>query len=286
VDAQPGLIADRAHALRTCPARAPDVDHGPIADMDQYAENARLLYPVAVTVKGYLESLPRTQWAQLYLDPPHRRVIAQVTHETSEVLAELRARVENPESVAVEQVRYSRAELDDWAEKIFAIEGLGLNAVGKGNANNRLDVSVEGDADEAWCRIAEVVDPCAFRVEGGGIGRPVPARLPLPWRTIRALPSSTSRTSPLMPGRDTAHLAESDVQAAGSTSLCRVASGCHSTGTLRMSSALSSSAVPAGKVAGSSKNDERAWSTTAGSTFQAEVLNFSPSKRSGFRVAE
>lgn len=173
MDAQPPLIADRAYALRTCPARAPDVDRGLIADVDQHAENSRWLYPVTVTVKEYLESLPRTQWAQLYLDPLHRRVIAQVTHEMSEVLAELRARVEDPGSVAVEQVRYSRAELDDWAEKIFAIEGLGLSTLGKGNANDRLDVGVEGDADEAWRRIAEVVDPCAFRVEGG-VGRPVP----------------------------------------------------------------------------------------------------------------
>jgi hypothetical protein len=79
----------------------------------------------------------------------------------------------SPDSVAVEQVRYSRAELDEWAEKLIALEGLGLSGIGKGNSENRLNVAVMGDAEEAWCRIVEVVDPCAFRVEGG-VGRPVP----------------------------------------------------------------------------------------------------------------
>lgn len=173
VDSQPELIGDRAYALRTCPAKAPSTNQGQPADLDEYAANARWLYPVAVTVKEYLESLPRTQWAQLYLDPPRRRVIAQVTRGMSEVLVELRARVEEPDSVAVEQVRYSRAELDEWAEKLIALEGLGLSGIGTGNSENRLNVAVMGDAEEAWCRIVEVVDPCAFRVEGG-VGRPVP----------------------------------------------------------------------------------------------------------------
>ena len=172
MDSQPELIADRAVALRTCTARAPSADHGEPEDLDEYEANAHWLYPVAVTVKEYLESLPRTQWAQLYLDPAHRRVIAQVTRGTSEVLAELRTRVEEPDSVAVVQVRYSRAELDDWAEKVIALEGLGLSTLGKGNSENRLNVAVMGDAEEAWRRIAEIVDPCAFRVEGG-VGRPV-----------------------------------------------------------------------------------------------------------------
>jgi hypothetical protein len=40
------------------------------------------------------------------------------------------------------------------------------------------------------------------------------------------------------------------------------------------------------KIALSSKNDECTWSTTVGSTRHADVLNPSPSKRPGVRVAE
>jgi hypothetical protein len=60
-----------------------------------------------------------------------------------------------------------------------------------------------------------------------------------------------------------------------------VASGSHTTGTLGMRRALSSSAVPAGNVAGSSKNEEWAWPTTAGSTLQATVFSPSPPNRPG-----
>ena len=127
MECQPELIADRAYALRTCPAKAPSTDDDQTPDPDEYAANARWLYPVAVIVKEYLESLPLTQRAEVYLDAPRRRVIAQ---------------------------------------------GLGLNTLGIGGSDNRLDVGVQGDVHEAWRRIAEVVDPCAFRVKV--VGRPVP----------------------------------------------------------------------------------------------------------------
>jgi hypothetical protein len=179
VDSQPELIADRAYALRTCPAKVPSIDLEQIPDLDEYEANADWLLPVADTVQEYLDSLPDTQWAHVYLDTPQRRVIAQVKHGISEVLAELSARVEEPDSLAVEQVRYSRAELDEWAEKIIALDerdDLGLSGISSGTSNNRLDVDVQGEAEEAWRRIAEVVDPCAFRVEGGvGLAMAIPS---------------------------------------------------------------------------------------------------------------
>src|SRR4051794_28812635 len=83
-----------------------------------------------------------------------------------------------------------------------------------------------------------------------------------------------------------ARIAAADVYAAGSAWRRRLASGSHSTGTLRMIRAPSSSAVPGGKIAASSKNDECACVTDVGSTFHAEVFNPSPSNRFGRRVAE
>ena len=35
------------------------------------------------------------------------------------------------------------------------------------NPNDRIEVQVRGRADAAWQRIIRVVEPCAFRVEGG-----------------------------------------------------------------------------------------------------------------------
>ena len=68
--------------------------------------------------------------------------------------------------------------------------------------------------------------------------------------------------------------------------LSRRSKGNHSTGTLLMTKAQSSATVPAGKCSSFSKKLEHASRMTAGSTAQAALCNWSPSKRVETRVAE
>lgn len=169
MDNQPDLITDRARALVECPAKAPDpANWGSERDMQHEDERHPWAYdPIVEIAAAYLEQLPTDQRAELRVDTARRRVIVQVTYDPAGVLTDLRQRVDNPESVEVEQVRYSRAELREWARVIMELRDLELSTVGTRGANNRIDVGVPGDAAAAWPRIAQVVDPCAFRVEGG-----------------------------------------------------------------------------------------------------------------------
>ncbi len=169
MDAQPKLIEDRAQALRTCPAQAPD-PWDLRADEQSRAEfsaRSRLLEPVIAVARAELDRLPESQRGELWLDLKRSRVVVQVTSDAGGVQTRFRDRVEDPRAVVVEHVRYSSAQLQRWADVITAMIDLGWTTVGCGGANNRVDVGVRGPADVAWRRIAAAVDPCAFRVEGG-----------------------------------------------------------------------------------------------------------------------
>lgn len=168
MEGQPELIADRAHALATCPAQAPGP--WPVSDADKRAKAAKQTHPLDSVIRAaqaQFDHLADAQRAQWWLDLPNSRVVVQVTHDADSVLAELRELVEDPDSVAVELVRYSRVQLEAWAQKIIAMDDIGWASVGFENPNNRIEVQVRGSADAAWQRVIRVVDPCAFRVEGG-----------------------------------------------------------------------------------------------------------------------
>ena len=95
-------------------------------------------------------------------------MVFQVTHGADEVLAKLRARMEPSDQsmVAVETVRWSTKELQTFRGQIESMPNLGLTGIYEDGSNGLVEVWVAGDAEEARRRIAEVVDPCAFKVEG------------------------------------------------------------------------------------------------------------------------
>lgn len=176
MEVQPDIMADRAYALRTCPARAPDrVEDDSVFDDDPYDLQANAvadeLEPVMNRAKAYLAACPQNQpGGEPGFDLPGRKVVVQVTYGAEQVLSDLQAQLEDPSTITVEVVRYSAVQLQRWADQITAMpDDVGICGVGWGGENNRIDVDVFGDPDEAWCRIAAVVDPCAFRVEGGVI---------------------------------------------------------------------------------------------------------------------
>lgn len=175
MEAQPEVIADRAHALMTCPAQAPSPWAASDADKRSRAGSRQHeLDPVIQAVEAQLDLLPDEQGGQWWLDPQNHRLVVQVTRDAESILSELRALIEDPSSIAVELVRYSGAELDEWAQRIIAMDDLGWSSVGFENPNNRIEVQVRGDAAAAWQLITRVVEPCAVRVEGGIEIRPLP----------------------------------------------------------------------------------------------------------------
>jgi len=168
VEGQPEIIDDRAHALATCPASAPSSRTESSADGPAHdARQTHHLDSVIHVVRAQFDRLDDQQRAQWWVDFSNNRVVMQVTNDLEEVLAALRERVEDPNTVALELVRYSRAQLNDWAQLIVAMDDIGWSSVGFENPNNRIEVQVRGRADVAWQRIVRVVEPCAFRVEGG-----------------------------------------------------------------------------------------------------------------------
>jgi hypothetical protein len=174
MEVQPDIIADRAYALRTCPARAPDrLEDDSVFGDDPYDMQANAvadeLQPVMDLAHAYLDACPGDQpGGEPGFDLPGHKVIVQVTYGAEQVLSDLQAQLDDPSTVTVELVRYSAVRLQRWADEITAMpDDVGICGVGWGGENNRIDVDVFGDAEEAWRRIAAVVDPCAFRVEGG-----------------------------------------------------------------------------------------------------------------------
>lgn len=167
MERQPEVITDRAYALRTCPARAPGPREVSGAEPAPDPRQTHHLDSAIRAARAQFDRLTDAQRGHWWLDLPHDRVVVQVTHDSDIVLAELRELVEDPTSVAVELVRYSRAQLNEWAQQIIAMDDIGWSSVGFENPNDRIEVQVRGRADEAWQHIVSVVEPCAFRVEGG-----------------------------------------------------------------------------------------------------------------------
>jgi hypothetical protein len=113
-------------------------------------------------VRARFDRLDDQQRAKWWVDFSSNRVVLQVTNNLEEVLAALRKSVEDPNTVVLELVRYSRAQLNDWAQLIIAMDDIEWSSVGFENPNNRIEVQVRGRADDAWQRIGRVVEPCAF----------------------------------------------------------------------------------------------------------------------------
>ena len=168
MEGQPEVIADRAHALARCPAKAPSPRTQSGADGQAHdAPQTHHLDSAIELVRVQFDSLDDEQRGQWWVDYSNNRVVLQVTNNLEEILAALRERVEDPNTVALELVRYPRAQLNDWAQLIIAMDDIEWSSVGFENPNNRIEVQVRGRADDAWQRIVRVVEPCAFRVEGG-----------------------------------------------------------------------------------------------------------------------
>jgi hypothetical protein len=168
VKSQPDMIPDRAYALATCPARAPDPWAGPAPRRPRRDTERRRELDEAIRVaEEFLSRLAAVRRGYWWLDSVNSRVVVQVTADEDSALEEMRALVADADYVAVELVRYSGSQLEAWAQKIIAMDDIGWSSVGFENPNNRIEVKVQGRADEAWQRIARVVEPCAFRVEGG-----------------------------------------------------------------------------------------------------------------------
>lgn len=112
MERQPEVIADRAHALATCPAKAPGPwDHTDARGPLQNAKKIHHLDPAIRAVQTYFDRLTDAQRGQWWLDLPNNRVVVQVTHDPEAVLSELRGRVGDPNTVALELVRYSQAQV-------------------------------------------------------------------------------------------------------------------------------------------------------------------------------
>ncbi|QIN83679.1 hypothetical protein GBA63_14335 [Rubrobacter tropicus] len=171
-DADPRYASERERLLATCPARAQaffawqqELAEGKGLERP-VDENDLVLDPTANLAQNHLLTLPDDQRGGVVIDSVRDRVIVQVTRGEDEVLADLREKIEDPETVAVETVRWSEGDLSSFARRIEDIPGSDSWGYGFGNANGRIEVDVPGDANEARRKIAGVIDPCAFTVRG------------------------------------------------------------------------------------------------------------------------
>ncbi len=129
-------------------------------------ENDLVLDPVAVIAETHLLTLPVDQRGKVGIDSVRDRVIVQVTRGEDAVLADLREKVEDPDTVSVETVRWSGEDLAEFADRLENIPASRSWGYGLDNRNARIEVDVPGDVGEARRRISEVIDPCAFKVRG------------------------------------------------------------------------------------------------------------------------
>lgn len=171
-DPQPRYANERERLLATCPAKAQDF----FAWQQELAEkrglkrpvdeNNLVLDPVASVAQNHLLTLPADQRGGVGIDSVRDRVVVQVTRGEDEVLADLREKVDDPDSVTVEVIRWSGKDLATFADRLGTLRGSDSWAYGIGNANGRMEIEVPGDADKARRKIAKVIDPCAFTVKG------------------------------------------------------------------------------------------------------------------------
>lgn len=163
---------ERQRLLAACPAKAQSFS----AWRQELAEERGLsrpvyegdaaFYPIADVAEDYLETLPAEQRGIVVIDSVRKRVIVQVTRDRGKVLTELRTRVEDPKTVTVETVRWSRGELAAFANRIDSVPGSGSWDYGYDGPDDVVKVDVSGDAEGARRKISEVVAPCAFKVRG------------------------------------------------------------------------------------------------------------------------
>lgn len=88
----------------------------------------------------------------------------QVKRVEDDVLAYLREKIEQPQGITTEAVRWSGEDLATFAHRLDTLPDTGSWGYGLDNANGRTEVDVSSDTDAARRRIAEVIDPCAFTV--------------------------------------------------------------------------------------------------------------------------
>jgi hypothetical protein len=171
-DPKPRYAGERERLLATCPAEA----QGFFAWQQELAEqrglrrpvdeNDLVLDPVAATAETHLLTLPADQRGEVGIDSVRDRVIVQVTRGEDAVLADLREKVEDPDTVSVETVRWSGEDLAEFADRLENIPASRSWGYGLSNGDARIEVDVPGDAGEARRKISEVIHPCAFKVTG------------------------------------------------------------------------------------------------------------------------
>ena len=176
-DPRPARETARERLLASCPARAPDFTSGrlvPSSDEEAYefemsvAEQQERLHGVESAADDYFDTLSANQVGTTWVDNTNNRMVFQVTRDADEVLARLRAEVERPDKdkVAVETTRWSTKELGAFRARIESLPNLGLVGAYHDGPNGRVEVMVSGNAEEARRRISEIIDPCAFKIEG------------------------------------------------------------------------------------------------------------------------
>lgn len=171
-DPKPRYASERERLLATCPADA----QGFFSWQQELAEqrglrrpvdeNDLVLDPIATIAETHLLTLPADQRGEVGIDSVRDRVIVQVTRGEDAVLADLREKVEDPDTVSVETVRWSGEDLAEFADRLENIPVSRFWGYGLDNGNARIGVDVPGDAGEARRKISEVIDPCAFKVRG------------------------------------------------------------------------------------------------------------------------
>ena len=169
---RPRYASEREKLLATCPAEA----QGFFAWQQELAEqwglrrpvdeNDLVLDPVAAIAETHLLTLPADQRGEVGIDSVRDRVIVQVTRGEDAVLADLREKIEDPDTVSVETVRWSGEDLAEFADRLENIPASRSWGYGLSNGNARIEVDVPGDAGAARRRISEVIDPCAFKARG------------------------------------------------------------------------------------------------------------------------
>ncbi len=172
---RPRYAGERERLLATCPAEA----QGFFAWQQELAEqrglrrpveeNDLVLDPVAAIAETHLLTPPADQRGGVGIDSVRDRVVVQVTRGEDAVLADLHEKVEDPDTVSVETVRWSGEDLAEFADRLENIPASRSWGYGLDNGNARIEVDVPGDAGdagEARRRISEVIDPCAFKVRG------------------------------------------------------------------------------------------------------------------------
>ena len=167
--AEPRYDSEREKLLATCPAKAQDF----FAWQQELAEkrglnrpvheNDGFLEPNARIAQNYLLTLPVDQRGLVLIDSVRDRVIVQVSRGEDQALADLREKVEDPETVSVETVRWSEDDLATFARRIDTVPG--SDSWGYGS-DGLVRIEVPGDAEKARRKIAEVIPPCAFVVKG------------------------------------------------------------------------------------------------------------------------